>query len=282
MHHRFEWDDLRLFLAVQRAGSIRSAAEALKINHSTVSRRLSRMRQSSPSPLFETRARKLVLTDAGEKLFEIALRIEQEVLGAERLLIGKSKTLEGRVRLSLPAVLLPIVVTSLETFRLDHEKLDVEFLTGISLADLTRREADIALRFTETPPENYFGRRLGHIKINPYRRRGHETSSWVQWSSKHLALPPAKWVQDNIEKERRRLCFDSAAGVREAIRNRLGCGYLIEWAADESLEIVAEAPNFDTAFWILTHQDLSESAAVRAVMKHLSNVFEEKLSAEKA
>ena len=99
------WDDIRIFLAVARQGSVRNAAAALKVNHSTVSRRISTFEEKMNVRLFERLPNGYLLTTAGEELLRTANKIEGEIANVDRLIVGKDERMSGKIRVTLPSAL---------------------------------------------------------------------------------------------------------------------------------------------------------------------------------
>src|SRR3546814_2386729 len=101
-----DWDDLRVFLAVHRAGTLRGAARSLGVNHATVTRRLTRIEGALAADLFTRRAEGLVPSQAGEDLLAAAQRVEGELLAVHRRVGGRDDGPRGVVRLRIPPAML--------------------------------------------------------------------------------------------------------------------------------------------------------------------------------
>lgn len=155
------WDDLRLLLAIARAGSLSGAARALQVNHSTVFRRLQAAEAALGVRVFERGAEGYRPTLEGEEIVRHAERMDAEVLALERTVAGKDFRLAGSVRLTAPPHLArDYVAPLLPDFRHRQPDIVVELLVGDREYDLARREADLALRATAAPPPYLVGRRV--------------------------------------------------------------------------------------------------------------------------
>ena len=157
IHDAFAWDDLNTVLAVARGGSLSAAARALGVNHSTVSRRLAALEKATGHTLFRGLPRGHSPTAAGEELIRAATRMEAEVLRLGQLLGSPRVELKGSVRLTAPDdVASLLLVHPLARFRALYPSIALEVIAENRLLNLSRREADIALRlariFEQTRP----------------------------------------------------------------------------------------------------------------------------------
>lgn len=170
---QLEWSDLRIFLAIARAGTLGGAARALGQTQPTMGRRLRALEQALGQRLFQRTPDGLVLTDEGSVVLEHAERIEEETLAFQRKLEGHNDQLVGQLRLSSPEwfgtyVLAPI----LAEFAVRHPKVVVELLTDARLLNLSRREADLAFRTARFEDPQITSRRLMHMTYGLYGPAG--------------------------------------------------------------------------------------------------------------
>ena len=157
----FRWDDLRVILAIARRSTLAGAARELGVNHSTVFRRLNAFEDELGIRVFERLPEGYVATAAGEELLRHAERVDEAMLSVERALAGRDFRLAGRVRITAPLhfardYLAPL----LPAFRERYPDVVLEIVAADRDFDLARREADIALRATSSPPEYAVGRRV--------------------------------------------------------------------------------------------------------------------------
>ena len=160
------WDDLRVFLAVARAGSLSGAARSLGVNHSTVFRRIAGLEETLGVRLFERMPNGYALTPAGSETLGIVERIEDKVATIDRTVTGQDLRLSGSVHITATDMLaLWLLPDHLAQFRVIYPRIEIGVAVGNQSLDLSRREADIALRIGNTPPETLVGRRVGHLKV---------------------------------------------------------------------------------------------------------------------
>ena len=163
------WDDLRFFLAVARAGTLSGAARSLGVTHSTVFRRLGTFEERLGVRLFERLPDGYALTGAGEAMQETAIRIDEEIIALSRQVTGQDQRLSGLIRITaidmLATGLLP---RHLAAFHAAQPGIELEVIVSDTPLDLTRREADVALRIGNTPQETLVGRRVGRLAFGAY------------------------------------------------------------------------------------------------------------------
>ena len=155
-----DWDDVRYFLAVGRGGSVRAAAERLGVNHATVLRRIAQMERRLGVQVFEKRPSGYRLTAAGEEVVEFAEQMEASSHQLETRVFGRDQSARGLLRITLPPFLADLLMPDLADFAQKHPDIEIEILSTGEVANLTNREADVAIRFVvdrKTLPLNLHG-----------------------------------------------------------------------------------------------------------------------------
>ena len=141
------WDDIKILLALSRKGSARAAAGALGVSKSTITRRLDELEHELQVRLFDRTPEGYRMTANAEQLLPTAEHVEELILAAERNFSGRDQTLEGAIRLTTPDVAgMGFLVKRLAEFAEQYPEIELELIPGTEALDLTRREADIALR----------------------------------------------------------------------------------------------------------------------------------------
>ena len=162
-----DWNDLKVLLALSRQGSARAAAKYLGVSNSTVTRRLDELEESLHTRLFDRTPDGYRLTGAGEELLPMAEHVEELVSGAERKVTGEDQHLEGTIRVTMPNVGgMGFMMERIGEFASTYPGIELEFLPSFEMLDLSRREADIAIRGFPVgvrPPEQLVGRYLGAV-----------------------------------------------------------------------------------------------------------------------
>src|SRR5882724_4397945 len=153
LHGMADWDAVRFFLELARAKTLARAARRLRVDYTTVGRRVSAFERELGAKLFERTPEGFVLTDAGESIRAAAEQMEQSALSVEQRALGADRRLSGTVRVAAAesaghAVVLP----AMRELHLRHPEIRLHLQTGLARLDIARREADLALRFA--PPES--------------------------------------------------------------------------------------------------------------------------------
>lgn len=168
-----EWNDVEIFLAIARHGTLGAAARSLGVTQPTMGRRLKVLEQALDQTLFQRTADGLVLTDEGTAALAHAERMEEEAFGLRRALSGQETGIGGTLRLSSSDwfgvhMLTPIIAA----FTREHPLVTIELITDSRLLSLARREADLAFRITPFKEPDVISRRLLHIDYGAYIARG--------------------------------------------------------------------------------------------------------------
>jgi DNA-binding transcriptional LysR family regulator len=278
-----DWDDLRTVLAVARAQSLSGAARALGIGHSTVFRRINDIEERLGTRLFE-RVREGYLANAqGEVMAEAAQQMEVAALEAERQVLGADTRLQGVIRVASSELLSAGLLTRvLGAFLLQHPEIDVELIVANRHADLSRREADLALRATAEPPATLIGRELTRVDYAVYARRGAYAGCaelpaltgerWVGLDDSLAHLQISQWMRSTYPQVRLALRSDSLAALIKAVAAGIGIAALPRFAAaqDDAVEqISAPLPGVSMPVWLLSHPDSRGNARVRALSQFL-------------
>lgn len=269
------WDDFRILLAVARAGSIRAAALTLDTSHATVSRRLAGLRERLGVRLFEREGRRLRPTVAGAELVEAASRIADEMDDATRRVVGQDFELRGTVRVSVTDAIAQVIAPDLAAFASAHPDIRIELATGLSLANLTRREADVVVRITDHPQETLVGRRVCALDVAAYAtiemlEAGIDWTAlpWVAWDERYGTTAPRAWLREAVPDRQIRATGDSETTMLALVAAGVGAGFVPCFLgnAEPRLRPLDPPPCVvTTSLWVLTHADLRSTARVRAV-----------------
>src|SRR3989440_10632092 len=156
-----EWDDVRYFLAVARGGSVRAAADRLGVNHTTVLRRIAQLEERLGAQMFEKLPSGSRLTAAGEEVLEFAGQMEASSHQLQTRVFGRDQGVRGLLRVTLPPPLAAhLLMPDLAEFARLHPDIEMDILSFGELANLTNREADVAIRVVydrKTLPQNLHG-----------------------------------------------------------------------------------------------------------------------------
>jgi DNA-binding transcriptional LysR family regulator len=286
MHKSLDWDDLRLFLAVFREGTLSGAARRLGVTHSTVFRRLGAVEEKMGVRLFERFRDGYAPTSAGETAAASAVRLEDEVLTLERKLSGQDLKPFGTVRITTTDTLSAILIRHLPAMRALHPDIALDITISNATANLTRREAEVAIRPTPEPPEVLVGRRVADIAHAIYgsraylsRRNDKDLSAhdWIGLDDSLASTVVGRWMSENLREARISCRVDAVPALRDATVAGLGLALLPCYVGDLAPELGRVTPKAlvepRSALWLLTHDDLKRTARIRAVLDFLAKAF---------
>ena len=277
------WDDVQVFLAVAREGTMRGAGRALGLSQPTIARHLAAFEASFGGPtLFDRLPEGLRLNAAGEQLLAAAESVEDAMLTLERRHAAASTVLSGTVRVSTGECAAGFLARGLSgsaTAALPSG-ITLELVESRQTANLARREADMALR--HPPPESgdFYVSKAGTFACAVYRRRGSDAAAWVTYTEEQAHYAPARWVSRQVEETGMKVALRASSMLMhvEAIRAGTGRGVLPCYVGDGHplLErLTAPIPEIAAEYWIIVHRDLRRAACVRAVIDWVKALFVE-------
>ena len=276
------WDDFRLVKTIAQAKGLAGAEEQLGVNHSTVFRRLGQLEDSLGVKLFERHRTGYALTAAGEEMAVLAERMDEDVANFTRKLAGQALTPAGELRVTTNDTLLVHLLTPLFAAfcaRCPDVRLDV-VLSNQAL-NLSKRDADVAIRATDNTPETLVGRRVATIAWALYGRAadfpgpgGVDLVSlyerpWIALGDNFGGVKAARFVRERVAPEKIVYKVNTVLGLAEAVEAGIGVGPLPCFIADARPALVRLSPpnpDFSAGLWLLTHPDLRQSARVRVFL----------------
>ena len=279
-----DWDDVRVFLAVARHGSLRAAGRALDLSQPTVGRRLASFEATFGGPaLFDRLPEGLRLNAAGEALLAVAEELESAALALERRRAAASPALSGTVRVSVgewAASFLARYLAGTSAVALPSG-ITLELVETQQTANLARREADLALRHHPPDGGDLYITKAGVFACAVYRRIGAEGAAWVTYTEEQAHYPTARWVQDRLRETGSSVALRASNMPMQAAAIRAGAGrgvlpcFLGD--ADPLLErLTPPVPEIAVEYWVIVHRDLRRAACVRAVIDWIRHLFEER------
>jgi DNA-binding transcriptional LysR family regulator len=271
-----DWDDVRYFLAVARGGSVRAAAERLGVNHSTVLRRVAELEERLGAHLFEKLPSGYRLTEAGEEVLEFADQMEASSHRLETRVFGRDQSVRGLLRVTLaPTLATHLLMPDFADFARLHPEVEVEILPSGELANLTNREADVAIRVVydrKTLPPNLHGLKGPELFGGVYMSRD-RLAAWragtpdpIRWIVISVHGIP-DWAREGEVRSTGVPFRTTAAGAQiVAARQGLGMTTLPCFVGDAD-PLLARVPGTDLhmygTLWLLTQGETRKTKRVR-------------------
>jgi DNA-binding transcriptional LysR family regulator len=278
------WDDLRIFLCLAREGTLTTAAKALGVSHPTVARRVQALEQQIGARLFERLPDRFVPTAAGEELLADTEAMEKAALSINRRSAGLSDTVSGVVRLSAGEAMSALLARHLPELRRDLKQIEFELTASHTLANLSRREADLLIR--EQVPElgGIVARKLGRVAYAIYghpslakRKPELKTAPWLGFDDDHSYMPGQHWLQQLLDGAKAVVRGNNWLVLHEAARAGAGFAILPCYLGDPDTKLQRVGGVIADVFadqWLLVHRDLRALPRVRAVMDAVIELFQ--------
>jgi DNA-binding transcriptional LysR family regulator len=283
---RLEWGHLRFFLELARTGSLSSAARRLGVDRNTVARRVAALEEELGLPLFERGPQGWTPAPAGRELSELASRVEQDVLALARHADSRDRAPTGTVRLTTPVHLAAhLLGPALPALRQRHPGLLLEIAADQRAFDLSRREADLAMRMGRPRDSGLVTRKLSEVAYGfyaarvPGTRRGpvdFAADAFVGFDDSLAGVPQERWLEKVAPGRRVVFRSNSTAALQAAARAGLGVALLPRFLGDRepSLQLLSGPEPVPHELWLLVHGELRRTPRVRAVIEWVDEVVE--------
>ena len=294
-HGPFEWDDLRIVLAIARSGSALRASQRLGVNQTTVLRRLDALEASFGTELFARRTTGLTLTPAGRLMAEAAERMDAEVESLSSALGARQREVSGSVRLTTSDVLAVHLVTPcLQAFHQQYPGVSIEVTTTDRRLDIAHGEADVALRGSSRPEgAGIVAQRLPDAPWTIYcsrdyaARRGiprdRETISGhdiVGLEGQMARINGWSWLQASAPDAVVRVRSNSLFNLVSYLKSGFGLGVLPALVGDAEPDLIRcfpPPPELEDELWLIVRQDIKSQPHIRALTDYLADYIRRKL-----
>lgn len=284
-----KWDDLKSFLAVARTGSLSEGGRLLKMSAATIGRRISSLEQDLNVQLFHRGSSGYTLTECGREFSIKAQQAEDAMLSVERAALGRDVRTAGKVRVATTEDIGTLVVApALSQLRQAFPGIQLELIAGQDVVNLSRREADIALRPVRATKGNFVIRQVGWWecalyaaktyveahKLEPGKKDWLSRVSIIRWTDEGMNLLGGPWLAEHARGSTIALTSNTRRIHLAACKAGVGAAVLPCVAAEHDPELVRLLPPREVAsipLWLLAHRDLARTARVKAVMTFLAD-----------
>jgi DNA-binding transcriptional LysR family regulator len=288
--HNWQWDDVRFFLAVAREGNFSRAARTLGVDHVTVGRRIAALERQLGAKLLIRTPEGVAASAAGQAILRQCEAIEVAALDLERIVAGHDANFTGSIRLTTTeALAVHVIVPSLATLRERYPHLQVELITGLRSLDITRREADIALRLARPTAPNLMCRKLGELGFTLYASprylAEHDSPQRGQGLVGHrlisyLGAPPfglgPLFMGEALAGAQIALRSNSPYIQAKAAASGVGISELACLIGDSYPGLMRVWPDEEPTLrsvWLITHEDLRRAAKIRVLSSIIADAF---------
>lgn len=283
-----DWDDLRCFLTLARAGSLTAAARQLGVSHPTVARRIKTLEEVIGARLFDRLPDRFALTAAGEELLVDAQAMEAAAESIHRRSAGLTDTAKGTVRLSAGEAMAALLARNLPRIRENLQCVEFELVASHMLANLSRREADLMIREQVPDLASIVTRRLGRAAYAVYRAAGLRVDDvspeglrrlpWAGFDEEHAYMPGQAWTAALLGGGRPAVRVNDWLVLLQTVRTGAGVAVLPCYLGDADPALRRVGPLLEEVVadqWLLVHRDLRSLPRIRGVMDALVRFFQE-------
>lgn len=284
------WDDYRVFAAIVSEGSLSAAARRLKLSQPTMGRRLQVLEQAMGAKLLDRVAGAYVLTPRGAELLPLVEQLVEAGHAIERAKPDFSETATGTVRVASGPWNSRFLARRLPELLADLPGIELELFSAYSFANLSRREADIAIR-NRRPVEGKLARRAlpdptyalfasrDYVAQNPAARTSarYQECRWIGFDETQSAAGSRKWLEPRIHRTPD-VRVSHSGHILDAIIGGAGIGIVPCWAGNEEpsvIQLTAPLDDYETdGLWMVVHEDLRNRPRVRLVFDRIAALFE--------
>ena len=288
--HNMNWDDVRVFLASYRACSTSRAAQELGVQHTTVGRRLAALEDALETKLFIRTPQGLQPTETAIAIVPLAEEAERQFLSITRRVADGNGVIDGKVRLTTSEAFSDFLVGHLPTLHKRHPTLEVEILSANRVLDLTRGEADIAVRMMAAGQAHLTCRKIGIAAWSLYATEsylarkgmpsllddltGHDV---VAFDETLKGSPGAVWLVNSAGGAHVAFRGNSIGAVMRAAVVGMGLAVVpcFMAAGEPSLRRISPELSITRGIYVVFHPELGQTARIRAVVEFLAEVVNE-------
>ena len=285
-----DWDDLKVFINAARGGSLAGAAKRLRVDQSTVSRRLAHLEGALGIALFERAPSGLRLSEAGQRLLGHAERVESAVIAMGEEVSPMAGQAGGRVRLAtMEGIASLYLAERFGSLRETHPDLTVELVTSSQTVYVNRREADLFLSFFKPPGQGLVSELVGRFRLGLYGAPSYlaqagipksfadlREHAFVSYIDDLIQVDCVRWLDDVVPDRRTVFHSTSMIAQKQAAAGGLGLVLLPSFAVnerDDLVPVLEDAASTTRDLWLNVHTDLQFAPRIRAVAGFLKGLF---------
>lgn len=287
----FDWNDIRFFLELSRKGRLTEVAKALKVDHTTVSRRISTLEQQLDAKLFESTTRGYVLTQAGEQLLTQAESMESASATILDNIGGANRNLTGVVRLGVPEGFgSQFLSQDMPLFQELHPEIELEFVANDRFVSLSKREADLSITLERPRSGRLVSKKLTDYTLRLYASRSYlekhtpihtmndlKDHNFISYIDELVPDPQMLYLTEFVSNPNVTLKSSSIVFQFQATLAGAGVSIMHCFVADEHPELICILPEeieVKRTFWLNTPEDIHDLARIKAVSQFLGSRVE--------
>lgn len=281
------WDDVRYFIAVAEQGSLSAAGRHLRVNPATVGRHIDSLEDRLDVRLFDRRKDGYTLTQAGEKMLDRAQSIENEFFALKRVFDAEDRDLVGTVTVTATESLTkPFLIQNLPMLYARHPGIRMHLVNEYRSLNLSRREADVAIRLARPEQGDLVIRKIGEMGYGLYASKSYlekrgvpeklgdlRSHDMIDWLEDFPEVGSVSWLRRHAGSKPPIFSTNEASGRIAAVRAGIGIALVPCMMASMEPSLVRVLGHENNPFldlWLLAHRDLARIARVRATLDFIA------------
>ena len=285
-----DWNDLKYVKAIADCGSVAEASKKLDVHQSTVFRKLNAIEKNLGVRLFERLPEGYVKTPAGEDFERVAERIEADVLALNRRISGQDMRPSGKIRVTMTDVFVKFLTPCLAPFSVAYPEIEIEILIAKDVLNLTKRDADLAIRMTKQPLETLVGRRIATVAVAVYGSKKYlkthqnlnhlNQHNWIIPDEGTIDSATIRWLKPNVPNIKSQYRFNTCMGILAGVQEDIGLGLLPCYLGDSDpnlARVSSPISELEKQLWILTHEDLRYVTRIRTFIDFVASFLAQKI-----
>lgn len=286
----FDWNDLHSFLELSRTGKLTLAGKRLKVQPTTIGRRITRLEKELDVHLFDRSPKGYALSEEGNQLLPYAEKIESEINSVYQMLSSQDMTLTGSVRMAVPEGLgVGVISRYIKEFHSLHPGIELELLADTRFRSLSKREADIAIVMARPKTGRLIAWKLGDYRLALYGSRDYLSSHkkikttddlidhpFISYIDDLIDHPQLKYLQDIIQEPNIIFRSNSLQSQYKAVSDGMGLALLHGFlaATDKNLKAVLPDKIFvSREYWMVVHEDMHQLSRISAVSRFFTEAI---------
>ena len=286
----FNWNDLESFLILSRNKKLKNASKKLKIEPTTISRRILRLEQKLGTKLFFRSNNNYVLTDDGNKLLPFSEKIESEAINISEVFLNKNINLTGKVRISVPEGLgIEIFTKYLKDFFKVHKELEIELIADSKSRSLINKEVDISIGLSKPKSSKLKSWKLSTYNIQLYGSKNYlkennminninelSKHKFVSYIDDLIDFPELKYLQETLNNVKIVFRSNNLQAQLNAVKQGVGIAFLHNFIAkkETTLNVILKNQiNITREYWIIIHENLINLKRIKVAIDFILNVF---------
>lgn len=286
------WDDLKYLLATAQFGTYSEAARALKVNRTTVARRVAALETQLGLPLFEQGPEGYKLTETGQQVVSSARYLEQEIDKLQTQANSEGELLKGSLRIAAPLGLGPEFMPELASFSKLYPQVKLELINALDpMHCVNIRKADIGIGVCHQLPDYLKGSKVGDLSRAVYAAKSYlkykateldlSEHDWVGWGDEMAHTEVARWMQSQLSTQTTVTArVNSWHALREAVIHGMGIAQLWCFLANDEKNLVQlrkPTPQLSIGLWIFNHADVPANAKMQAFYQLISEQLKQRI-----